>query len=129
MCEYCGRNYKGVLSSLPLKNISSEIILNSYIRRNNDTYEIAFKYDNEENTLEISNCPMCGITLVLNKVYYVQTKEGYICEDMSKNTGKLQTNSDKNYAFPCCFESLAKCVVNENEDVVVEESLFADEYK
>lgn len=71
---------------------------------------------------------MCGITLVLNKVYYVQTKEGYICEDMSKKTGKLQINSDKNYAFPCCLEYIAKCAASENEGVVVEEDLFADEY-
>lgn len=70
---------------------------------------------------------MCQDTLVLEKVYYVKTKNGYICEDMSKKTGKLQTNVNKKYAFPCLFKSMAESVADVNKGEVIEEELFEDE--
>lgn len=127
MCEYCGRDYEGIPVSLPLKNISGESVLKAYIKRTVEAYEITFELENGEYTLEISNCPMCQSTLALDKVYYVKTKEGYICEDMSKKTGILQTNTDKNYAFPESFKSLAECVAVDNNGEVIEEELFIDE--
>lgn len=106
MCKFCGRDYESIPFTLPLKNVSGEGVLKSYIRRNFDMYEIAFELENGEYTLEISNCPICGSSLTLDKVYYVKTENGYICEDMSEKTGRLQTNPDKDYAFPCSFKSL-----------------------
>lgn len=128
MCEYCGRDYEGVLKPLPLKKVSGEGVLKSYIRRNTDIYEIVFKLENGEYTLKIDNCPMCEETLEFDKVYYIKTEEGYICENMSKKTGKLKVNADKNYAFPCPFKSLAEFTAAENNGEIIEEELFTDEF-
>lgn len=127
MCEYCGRDYTGEVSALPLRKVSGEGILKATIRKNEATYEIAFESENGEYALEIRDCPMCQLTLSLDKVYYVKTKDGYICEDMSKKIGKLKTHTDKQYAYPSCFKSLAECVAVENDGEVIEEELFVDE--
>lgn len=127
MCEYCGRDYEGKPVQLPLNKVSGEGILKSYIRKNDMVYEIVFELEDGEYSLEIDKCLMCDMPLALDTIYYVKTKDGYICEDIYNTIGKFKIHENKKYAYPYCFKSMAESVAEKNDGEVVSETMFVDE--